>query len=460
MANILYDLMVHHNREVMATGTVGYLHYFTALYIKGGANEIHLYLNLILAIPLYTMDFRKCFASVNVRLDAAGGVSASDVNVNVGVVIGRGNGRGRGPSSPIDVDVSHKSSATSRDTDTGDLSSEDLDWMFETKNVQERSQSQGNFKDDIQKGRVINKSFKEIHYAPDENGKVVLVENMLFNSVYHFMEMMADYMVQEGIKLYRAKNEKTRFKAFCQGNGYEWMIHAALCLDRKIFKTKKVGNEHTCFKVENDAYKWLMEKPLTRWARHTLDPSVMTGHVTNNMAKSFNNWIRIPCKHPVACINQRRIEEGNLGKGHLDLVVLRERALSGAFSTKSLVIIKGHVLGFLWDIIERSSSKTLKSASRIASGSTSRITRAPSTSVQGRPINTTTTLGHGGVAGEHGGGGAAVATKEHGGAAQTAKSTSFTKRPSSVVAFARHATPTSSIMNFVNALFESGTEGT
>ncbi|XP_017976379.1 PREDICTED: uncharacterized protein LOC108661904 [Theobroma cacao] len=75
---------------------------------------------------------------------------------------------------------------------------------------------------------------------------------MLFTSVHDFKEVMTNYIIQEGIKLYRAKNEKTRYKAYCKGNGYKWMVHANLCLDKKTFKIKKVINEHFCIRISNN----------------------------------------------------------------------------------------------------------------------------------------------------------------------------------------------------------------
>ena len=45
-------------------------------------------------------------------------------------------------------------------------------------------------------------------------------------------------------------------------------------------------------KEENiDACNWLMDKPVHLWAKHAFGIDVKNDHVTNNMAKSFNQWI-------------------------------------------------------------------------------------------------------------------------------------------------------------------------
>ncbi|EOY16931.1 Uncharacterized protein TCM_036012 [Theobroma cacao] len=121
---------------------------------------------------------------------------------NVDVNASEGTGSGRiGEASYSDLNASTSRIAIGLGIDKVDLSSEDVEWMLETKSEQDE-------------GRAIDRFLRGIPYALDENMK-------------------------EGIELYRAKNEKTRFKALCKGNSYEQMIHAALCLDKKTFKIKK-----------------------------------------------------------------------------------------------------------------------------------------------------------------------------------------------------------------------------
>ena len=45
-------------------------------------------------------------------------------------------------------------------------------------------------------------------------------------------------------------------------------------------------------RVNNEvAYVQLMSKPKEMWARHAYDPVIKINHVTNNMTKSFNQWV-------------------------------------------------------------------------------------------------------------------------------------------------------------------------
>ncbi|KAA8525779.1 hypothetical protein F0562_007634 [Nyssa sinensis] len=43
--------------------------------------------------------------------------------------------------------------------------------------------------------------------------------------------------------------------------------------------------------VSADAHTWLTKLPIASWARHAFDPLLKNDHITNNLTKSFNNWV-------------------------------------------------------------------------------------------------------------------------------------------------------------------------
>ncbi|EOY13793.1 Uncharacterized protein TCM_032436 [Theobroma cacao] len=92
-----------------------------------------------------------------------------------------GDGSGEVPSITIgisDVESIYSNKESSDLVSGNDISNEDVDWI----------RNQDNNESD-KEGQEIDKSFKGIPYASNKNGKIVLVENMLFTSVQHFREL-------------------------------------------------------------------------------------------------------------------------------------------------------------------------------------------------------------------------------------------------------------------------------
>ncbi|KAK2646368.1 hypothetical protein Ddye_021563 [Dipteronia dyeriana] len=66
-----------------------------------------------------------------------------------------------------------------------------------------------------------------------------------------------------------------------------------------LWKAAKEGNE-VRFKqvmermkgVSVEAYQWLMNIPIDRWARHHFDTRIKSDNVTNNISECFNSWIK------------------------------------------------------------------------------------------------------------------------------------------------------------------------
>ena len=43
--------------------------------------------------------------------------------------------------------------------------------------------------------------------------------------------------------------------------------------------------------IDEDAYNWLMAKPLYQWAKHAFSIGSKSGELTNNMCELFKSWI-------------------------------------------------------------------------------------------------------------------------------------------------------------------------
>ncbi|EOY08850.1 Uncharacterized protein TCM_024094 [Theobroma cacao] len=142
-----------------------------------GTKVIHLYLDLILAVPLQTKEFSKSFIAKSAGacafigpMNAALGASRGEIGeFNYSVLdASTSSGDGEGRVGEIEVEVGTSSKGI--DVEEGNQDSDKFD----------------------KEGRAIDRSLKGIPYVHDENGKVLVIKNMLFTNVHHFRELEND----------------------------------------------------------------------------------------------------------------------------------------------------------------------------------------------------------------------------------------------------------------------------
>ncbi|KAF7154271.1 hypothetical protein RHSIM_Rhsim01G0131900 [Rhododendron simsii] len=83
-------------------------------------------------------------------------------------------------------------------------------------------------------------------FQVDARGKIRLATGLLFGNATKFREVLKEFTIQEGCKIVREKNEKTRITCRCAVVGCKWRIHASPLADGVTFKIKTYRGEHTC----------------------------------------------------------------------------------------------------------------------------------------------------------------------------------------------------------------------
>jgi len=113
--------------------------------------------------------------------------------------------------------------------------------------------------DDDKWERVYDGRFWE----PEPDGSVTLRQWDMFIDKASFLDVVRDYMVQEGIYMRYLKNEPTRYTGKCEGKSCDWRIHASLMPDGVTFQVKTIKGKHSCKRLlDNPAatYSWIARK--------------------------------------------------------------------------------------------------------------------------------------------------------------------------------------------------------
>ena len=240
-----------------------------------GVNEIHLYLDIIPAVPFSTMF--KSVSKEDRENARKSNVEASSSTPHI--IVEESN------SEPeIDSDKEEQYDFTSDDVEwvgesdddhSDDFSdchdnvdvddmvvSDSSDGLFDIDSDVEAGNHQSS--DSDKEGRAIDRAMEGIPYSVGVDGKVRLVKDMLFNNVNHFREVLTDYVIQEGVEIVRVKNDRTRVTAYCKAKGCNWRIHATATAEGTTFKIKICEGEHNCIRVSNNhgaaSTAWIAKK--------------------------------------------------------------------------------------------------------------------------------------------------------------------------------------------------------
>ncbi|KAK3231536.1 hypothetical protein Dsin_003417 [Dipteronia sinensis] len=85
----------------------------------------------------------------------------------------------------------------------------------------------------------------------------------LVQRMEHFKEVLQDYVIQEGFRMDKVKNEITKLASTCAYIGCSWRIHASLLADEVSFQIKTYEKEHLCQKVLQNfeaSTSWIIRK--------------------------------------------------------------------------------------------------------------------------------------------------------------------------------------------------------
>ncbi|KAL0394758.1 UNVERIFIED_CONTAM: hypothetical protein Slati_4442000 [Sesamum latifolium] len=107
--------------------------------------------------------------------------------------------------------------------------------------------SHSELEDDPLKGSL----HRDVCPLPSEtSSKVKLEKGMIFIDINAFRKTLKEFVIQEGFKIMRMKNEKTRVTAHCSVKDCPWRIHAAPLVDGVTFQVKTYVPNHTCIRSD------------------------------------------------------------------------------------------------------------------------------------------------------------------------------------------------------------------
>lgn len=116
---------------------------------------------------------------------------------------------------------------------------------------------------------LLRKANAGINFSRENDGSIQLRVGHLFKNVYHFREVLREFVIQEGFEMVREKNEKSRVTVSCKGEGCTWRLHASPTPDCKTFKIKTYTSEHSCLrssKFKDATSAWVAAKLLHKFA--------------------------------------------------------------------------------------------------------------------------------------------------------------------------------------------------
>ncbi|KAL0296061.1 UNVERIFIED_CONTAM: hypothetical protein Sradi_6658200 [Sesamum radiatum] len=76
--------------------------------------------------------------------------------------------------------------------------------------------------------------------------KIKLEKGMVFTDVVAFRDALREYVIQEGFKIMRLRNERVRVTAHCAVKDCPWRVHASILADGVTFQIKTYVEKHTC----------------------------------------------------------------------------------------------------------------------------------------------------------------------------------------------------------------------
>lgn len=82
--------------------------------------------------------------------------------------------------------------------------------------------------------------------------KIVLRPGQLFVNMREFRKILKVFVIRNGFRLERLKNDNTRVTYVCAAQDCTWRIHTSLNWDQKSFQIKTYYSEHICPRVDNN----------------------------------------------------------------------------------------------------------------------------------------------------------------------------------------------------------------
>ncbi|KAL0313385.1 UNVERIFIED_CONTAM: hypothetical protein Sradi_5737800 [Sesamum radiatum] len=126
---------------------------------------------------------------------------------------------------------------------TGVVSGDEMSDYKSDNHCESKNQSDSELEDNPLKGSLN----RDACLLPSETGsKVKLEKRIIFVDINAFRKTLKEFVIQEGFKIMRMRNEKIRVTAHCSVKDCPWRIHAAPLVDGVTFQVKTYVPNHTC----------------------------------------------------------------------------------------------------------------------------------------------------------------------------------------------------------------------
>ena len=80
----------------------------------------------------------------------------------------------------------------------------------------------------------------------EDDGKVTLRQWDMLIDKAAFLDVVRDYMVQEGIYMRYLKNKPCRYAGKCKGKKRSWRIHASIMPNGVTYQVETIKGKHCC----------------------------------------------------------------------------------------------------------------------------------------------------------------------------------------------------------------------
>ncbi|KAK2656207.1 hypothetical protein Ddye_009259 [Dipteronia dyeriana] len=125
----------------------------------------------------------------------------------------------------------------------------------------------GSDNDEIQRGFVSQFRMKKYHeFNPScdmQDPKFVI--GMEFGNADVFRNDIRAHTVKNKRAIRFKKNDRNRIKAICENDGCKWFVYGSWLTDKRTFKIKSIGDEHTCAMTFTNKFvnsKMIANKPI------------------------------------------------------------------------------------------------------------------------------------------------------------------------------------------------------
>ncbi|KAL0364455.1 UNVERIFIED_CONTAM: hypothetical protein Sangu_0543100 [Sesamum angustifolium] len=165
-----------------------------------------------------------------------------------------------GRGSENESDDENISGEDSENESVGEDSGDELSDYKSDEHCEPNNFSDSEFEDDPLHGSLN----RDACTLPCETGqKVKLEKGMVFVDINAFRKVLKEFVIQEGFKVMRMRNEKKRVTAHCSVKDCPWRVHASPLADGVTFQVKTYVPNHTCVRsdpTKEASAEWIASK--------------------------------------------------------------------------------------------------------------------------------------------------------------------------------------------------------